>query len=713
MKKSKMLLALLVLSTAGVLASCVKPSTSSSAPAPSTSSAPAPSTSSSAPAPSTSSSSVAPSTSSSAPAPSTSSSSPVVATPSFEVPTYIEYENVSNWENGSVEANKVFGNEYMTIVPRDDKAWTIEDHEKTAEDGTKFTKRIKSNGQTKSNGGYIYFETEGATKLVFYAISSSSSKTRPLTVVKDWASVSANLPEEGIIKEFAVVGDKVGRYEVELPEAGSYVLHLGEDEENKGGINFYQFELIDTAAGNQKIEIASLKVVGPDEYRVGGEFDPSKYSVYGLSADGKYEHLLEESEYTLGTIDTTVEKVGENALDLEAKYVGFESIKGACEIEVWNWYGINVADDLKALFVVSEGATEFKNGSDIKFTANNPGNILKSVTLTVGGQPKDVTIEDGEFTVEGANGDINLTAATWESEVVDGNVTKIEWDAATALTDNWAALKSVKIEDGTKFGDFTYNVVKDSSESKYSNKDVPSIQLGSQGKATLSFATTGKAKITVVACATGNGKDVKVALYKADGTLVAEGPQITDQTETTVTLDIPEAGNYYIAASAKDHLRVFSVSCEVEAPAVELTDIEWDAATALTDNWAALKSIKIEDGTKFGDFTYNVVKDSSESKYSNKDVPSIQLGSQGKATLSFATNGASTVTVVACATGNGKDVKVALYKADGTLVAEGPQITDQTETTVTLDIPEAGEYYIAASAKDHLRVFSVSCEQTA
>ncbi len=48
MKKSKMLLALLVLSAAGTLASCVKPSTSSSTPAPSTSSsAPAPSTSSS------------------------------------------------------------------------------------------------------------------------------------------------------------------------------------------------------------------------------------------------------------------------------------------------------------------------------------------------------------------------------------------------------------------------------------------------------------------------------------------------------------------------------------------------------------------------------------------------------------------------------------------------------------------------------------------
>ena len=548
-----MLLALLVLSTAGVLASCVKPSTSSSAPAPSTSSAPAPSTSSSAPAPSTSNSSSV--------APSTSSSSPVVATPSFEIPTYLEYENVSNWEIGTINANKIFNGETVTVFASSSKTWTIQEHNKTAEDGTVFTKRLKSDGKTTSDGRYIQVETSGTAKLVFYAISGKETETRNITVVKDWANVKDVLPEEGIVTTLGIVGDKVARYEVELTDAATYTLHLG------AAINFYSFELIDSSAATKEVEIASLKVVGPEEYRVGGTFDPSKYAVYGVSEDGKYEHLLESSEYTLGTIDTTVEKTGENALDLEAKYVGFESIKGACEIEVWNWYGINVAEDLKALFVVGGGATEFKNGSDIKFTANNPGNILKSVTLTVGGQPKDVTIEDGEFTVEGANGDINLTAATWEAEIVDSGLTNISWKAETALAADWATLKNTAIADGTMFGDFKYvDLAADNTDDKYAKSDTPSIQLASKGRNQLQFATNGASVVTLKFSGTGSDKTgVTVELHKADGTLVVTSDPMDGSSAVEATFNITEAGSYYVCAGQSQHIRLYEISCEQTA----------------------------------------------------------------------------------------------------------------------------------------------------
>ena len=807
MKKSKMLLALLVLSAAGTLASCVNTSTSSSAPAPSTSSTPAPSTSS-----------VAPSTSSAAPSTSSSSvqipdeittvmtvaeaiahmqgtnwkegqilhvtgvvtevkyqeqfgsynikleggfevysgklasgvdapvvgatitasgmskiynnvyeiaynntdkispniyevSNPAPVVPTFEVPTYLEYENVSNWEDGKIEANKVFGGEYMTFVATSDRSWTVEGHNKTAEDGTVFTKRVKSGGKTTADGRYINIETAGAAKLVFYAISGSSSETRNVTVVQDWASVGSELPSDGIVSTLGIVGDKIARYEVELADAATYTLHLA------GSINFYGFELIDTAAGNQKVEIASLKVVGPDEYRVGGEFDASKYSVYGLSADGKYEHLLEESEYTLGTIDTTVEKTGENALDLEATYVGFESIKGACEIEVWNWYGITVAEDLKALFVVSEGATEFKNGSDIKFTANNPGNILKSVTLTVGGQPKDVTIEDGEFTVEGANGDINLTAATWEAEIVDSGLTNISWKAETALAADWATLKNTAVVDGTKFGDFTYVLSGSTSgENKYGNSSAPCVQLATQQRAQLHFETGGASVVNVSFSGTSSSKTgVVVSLYKLDGTLVATSDPMDGDKPVEASFNIAEAGSYYIAVGdVSNHVRIYEVSCkQVEEESADLTNISW-AATDLAD-WASLKNTHIENGTVFGDFTYVDLADSNnDDKYSNSSTPSIQLASKGRNQLQFATNGSSVVTLKFSGTGSDKTgVTVELYKADGTLVATSDPMDGSSAVEATFNITEAGSYYVCAGQSQHIRIYEISCEQTA
>lgn len=704
MKKSKMLLALLVLSTAGVLASCVQPSTSSSAPAPSTSSAPAPSTSSSAPAQSSSSSSSV--------APSTSSSSPVVVTPSFEIPTYLEYENVSNWENGKIEANKVFGGEYMAFVATSDRSWTVEGDNKTAEDGTVFTKRVKSGGKTTADGRYINIETAGAAKLVFYAISSSSSETRNVTVVQDWASVGSELPSDGIVSTLGIVGDKIVRYEVELADAATYTLHLA------GGINFYQFELIDTAAGNQKVEIASLKVVGPDEYRVGGEFDPSKYSVYGLSADGKYEHLLEESEYTLGTIDTTVEKTGENALDLEATYVGFESIKGACEIEVWNWYGISVAEDLKALFVVSEGATEFKNGSDIKFTANNPGNILKSVTLTVGGQPKDVTIEDGEFTVEGANGDINLTEATWEAEIVDSGLTNISWKAETALAADWATLKGTTIVNGTKFGDFSYvldSTNGTSSENKYSGGSTPAIQLATKGRAQLQFETGGASVVNVSFSGTGSTKTgVVVSLYKIDGTLVATSDPMDGDKPVEASFNIAEAGSYYIAVGdVSNHVRIYEVSCKQveeepgEQPGQPSTytsySYDFTSETANSDDADVTIGNNISTDETFGagKFTY-VVGSSSAGKIEASDK-GLRLKAVDQS-LSFVIEGeAELVIVIRNAKNDGSRVIELNSTAEGwtkdgwekgTTATNngGVAVADGNYTTVTYATVQAGTY---------------------
>ena len=517
---------------------------------------------------------------------------PAPQVPTFEVPAYLEYEDISNWEDGSISANKVFGGEYMTVVPRSDKAWTVEANSKTSDDGRVFTKRLKPNGKTTAKGGYIQIETAGAAKLVFYAISGKSSETRVVTVAKDWNSVAEAVPEENKLLAINVPGDKLGKYTVDLPESGTYVLHLSDS------INFYGFELLDPEAKAQTVEIASLKVVGPDEYRVGGEFDASKYTVYGVSEDGKYTHLLDANEYKLGTIDTTVEKTGENALELTASYVGFEAIKGACEIEVWNWYNITVADDLKALFVVAENATEFKNGSDIKFTANNPGQILKTVTLTVGGTAKEVTIEDGAFTVEDANGDINLTAATWEAEVVTG-LTNISWNAETALTANWSDLKGKLIPDGTKFGDFTYvldSTNGTSDENKYSGGSAPAIQLATKGRAKLTFETSGASTIKVSFSGTSSTKEgVVVSLYKADGTLVADSTPMDGDKPVEAIFNVTEAGSYYVAVgNVSNHVRVYEVSCK---------QVEEETAAGIIFELGENGSGPHSDGTKINNST--------------------------------------------------------------------------------------------------------------
>ena len=105
-------------------------------------------------------------------------------------------------------------------------------------DGFEFTQRLKLGGTMKVSDGVVSagvkIVTTDAATVVVYAISGSSSATRTLrlTILEDGALVDVEINEN-------VVGDAIGKYEFNVPAAGTY--YLGS---KSSGINLYYIEVV-------------------------------------------------------------------------------------------------------------------------------------------------------------------------------------------------------------------------------------------------------------------------------------------------------------------------------------------------------------------------------------------------------------------------------------------------------------------------------------
>lgn len=131
--------------------------------------------------------------------------------------------NVSALSNETIKSSKEFG-EFM-VTATDEKTVIIEDNKKTADDGESFTKRMKLGGSGKADYRSIHFSVAGKATVTIYAMSSSSSEDRVLTLYE------INGTEVGSVLTY---GKELKVGIIEINEAGSYYL-----ASPNGGVNIY------------------------------------------------------------------------------------------------------------------------------------------------------------------------------------------------------------------------------------------------------------------------------------------------------------------------------------------------------------------------------------------------------------------------------------------------------------------------------------------
>jgi pectate disaccharide-lyase len=158
-------------------------------------------------------------------------------------------------EAATITANLTVGN--FTIAATNDKPVVVDGSDKTADDGTTFTKRIKLGGTGDSLARSIHFKAPGSAKVTVYAMSASSSADRKLVLYA---------PDGTKIDEMDAPGANIAKKTFEV-EAGDYYLASTKDGINVYGITMTvtptEFETFMLDASKLTVEeLSTSKIVG-------------------------------------------------------------------------------------------------------------------------------------------------------------------------------------------------------------------------------------------------------------------------------------------------------------------------------------------------------------------------------------------------------------------------------------------------------------------
>lgn len=143
--------------------------------------------------------------------------------------TSIKVLNISMLESQTLTTTQQFGD--FTVTANADKTVVIENHNKTADDGTSFTKRLKLGGSGTAKYRSIHFSTSGEAIITVYAMSSSSSADRKLNLYKIDGTlvVSVNALGSALIKSIVKVTE-AGEYYFASPDSGVNVYYISVQE---------------------------------------------------------------------------------------------------------------------------------------------------------------------------------------------------------------------------------------------------------------------------------------------------------------------------------------------------------------------------------------------------------------------------------------------------------------------------------------------------
>ncbi|MBQ4060982.1 MAG: PT domain-containing protein [Bacilli bacterium] len=169
-------------------------------------------------------------------------------------------------------------------------------------------------------------------------------------------------------------------------------------------------------------------------------------------------------------------------------------------------------------------------------------------------------------------------------------------------------------------------------------------------------------------------------------------------------------------------LSTVSGACRAMVNSIELYGENAVSAEPVQLNASTLEVGDITEETTFGTFTIKataekkVTIDENSKSHDGVDYTQrIKLGGSGTAdyrNITFSTEGACTITVIALSSSSGEDRELALFAADGTQIATGVAQgapTDAKVSVITYTITEAGTFYIA-SLSGGVNIYSIVVE---
>lgn len=137
--------------------------------------------------------------------------------------------NISELENQTLTVTKNFGDFIVTATT--DKTVIIENHNKTADDGASFTKRLKLGGSGTAEYRSIHFTISGEAIVTVYAMSSSSSADRKLNLYKLDGTLVASVNALGsVLIKSSIKITEAGEYYFASPESGVNVYYISVQE---------------------------------------------------------------------------------------------------------------------------------------------------------------------------------------------------------------------------------------------------------------------------------------------------------------------------------------------------------------------------------------------------------------------------------------------------------------------------------------------------
>ena len=279
--------------------------------------------------------------------------------PKPEEPKVDPIVNISNLAAGTTEGGELIAGTGISA-----SAGLSIDANKKSIDGFDFTLRLKLGGTMKVEGDAVAagveVVTNGAAKIVLYAISSSSSdSTRTLQLATLVEGAFNKLSETA-----GVPGDAIAKFEFEVSEAGTY--YIGS---TKSGINIYYIAVEYTAAEEPKPE-EPAPVVGEYLLFAGNDcytFDRENYLeshniTYTNVSDNTYQNVnawIQDKAAGKTTLGVTIKNNGTETVSITVKLEN--STGGAAETKVviaagesaTASLGYDFAPDLVYLFIDS------------------------------------------------------------------------------------------------------------------------------------------------------------------------------------------------------------------------------------------------------------------------------------------------------------------------------------------------------------------------
>ena len=234
-------------------------------------------------------------------------------------------------------------------------------------------------------------------------------------------------------------------------------------------------------------------------------------------------------------------------------------------------------------------------------------------------------------------------------------------------------------------------------------------EIGDTIKNAIEFTTEGASVVKIWWVSGGDGREIN--LYGSDGTVLeTTAVGSTKNTLYISTIEIAEAGKYYIGSSAGSNY-YFKVAVTVTKAAAPV--VKNYALDATADLEAMAQGAKADgDAEKAGAEDFFTIHYSAKTKIDSSDKEfedgytasqrinmggKTEIGDTIKNAIEFTTEGASVVKIWWVSGGDGREIN--LYGSDGTVLeTTAVGSTKNTLYISTIEIAEAGKYYIGSSA---------------